>query len=31
MLPISQEFGVALTNAAVVFTVILWMRLVGRS
>ena len=28
---ISQEFGVALTNAAVVFTVSLWMRLVGWS
>ena len=26
MLPISQEFGVPLTNAAVVFTVTLWMR-----
>src|SRR6201984_3644895 len=29
MLPISQEFGVPLTGVAVVFTVTLWMRLVG--
>ena len=29
MLPISQEFGVPLTDVAVVFTVTLWMRLVG--
>ena len=29
MVPISQEFGVPLTDVAVVFTVTLWMRLVG--
>ena len=30
MLPISQEFGVTLTQVAAVFTVTLWLRLVGR-
>ena len=29
MLPISQEFGVPLTEVTAVFTVTLWMRLVG--
>ena len=29
MLPISQEFGVPLTDVAIIFTVTLWMRLVG--
>ena len=29
MLPISQEFGVPLTAVAIVFTLTLWMRLVG--
>jgi MFS transporter, SHS family, lactate transporter len=29
MVPISQEFGVPLTDVAIVFTVTLWMRLVG--
>ena len=29
MLPISQEFGVPLTDVAVVFSVTLWMRLLG--
>src|SRR5262249_61102645 len=29
MLPISQEFGVPLTEVAAVFTLTLWMRLVG--
>jgi SHS family lactate transporter-like MFS transporter len=29
MVPISQEFGVPLTAVATVFTVTLWMRLVG--
>jgi len=29
MVPISQEFGVPLTDVAVVFTITLWMRLVG--
>ena len=29
MLPISQEFGVPLADVAVVFTITLWMRLVG--
>src|SRR5712671_1264953 len=29
MLPISQEFGVPLTAVTAVFTVTLWMRLVG--
>ena len=29
MLPISQEFGVTLTEVAAVFTVTLWLRLVG--
>src|SRR5258708_13188273 len=29
MLPISQEFGVPLTAVAIVFTLTLWMRLLG--
>src|ERR1700716_2024570 len=29
MLPISQEFGVPLTAVAIVFTLTLWLRLVG--
>ena len=29
MVPISQEFGVPLTDVAVVFTITLWMRLLG--
>src|SRR5437762_6538122 len=29
MLPISQEFGVPLTEVTAVFTITLWMRLVG--
>jgi SHS family lactate transporter-like MFS transporter len=29
MLPISQEFGVPLTDVAIIFTVTLWMRLLG--
>src|SRR5258707_8837450 len=29
MVPISQEFGVPLTDVALVFTLTLWMRLVG--
>ncbi|HTB39062.1 MAG TPA: hypothetical protein VK777_18360, partial [Reyranella sp.] len=29
MLPISQEFGVPLTAVAIIFTLTLWMRLLG--
>jgi MFS transporter, SHS family, lactate transporter len=29
MVPISQEFSVPLTDVAIVFTITLWMRLVG--